>query len=755
MKKLVFIVAALFAAVGANAQDENNALVSLLKVNFEGASPSNTPTGDNFVIVEPTDEGLALSNPDKPIDFDNWWWSKVVLSDDCLTLQKKHNYIVRLTIKVPHKREDSHFDNVLYTVLVGNNTYQTQSRVGINGDDDFQVVDFEIPRFPYDIEGDGCIAIRPQYIKGYTTTLKEVEVFEEIIPESPVVDGMRLLCEKNWEGIEVSGPIWEFEKPDWDYEGTSEGLALTNATMKGENWAAQVTVVNDFDLEQNHNYIVRLTMKVPSDGTYTLRMGNWSASFLYDDLSVADSDDWQVIDVQFPDFGGDVKYETGNLIENCFVILQFGQVVGTTVIKKVEVYEVLGSSARGGAHAQLGYWNSKGFVELTPDESFTYKYVRSMDAESHEAISSLYAKMKETGDRSIIKRFETGATDWYVTGEWFVRKDYPLPEGNFYESDFYISSLTEHGNEVYIVLPQVESMLSYRGQIDDLLEYLGDRVTIDMVKEEEVGDVKFTDFRFISNLKTSAEWLKLCMDVSDYGFAGLYHHFNPGLIWLNRTYDSHLISELTEANEDKKLIYSRNFEDVEGRWPETDCFPDESNPDQFTYEGTEEGLAITVSQKQEQIWQSQVMVVPDGSFDLEENHDYIVRLTLKVPSDGIYQVNIGTWTNNFQNQVAVTASDDFQVIDVEFPFLGNGAEQIYYLKGCHMLFQCGWMVGTTVLKKVEVYKKVGQAARGGETAIKTVKVANSDDAVYNLAGQRVDASYKGLVIQNGQKRISR
>ena len=72
-----------------------------------------------------------------------------------------------------------------------------------------------------------------------------------------------------------------------------------------------------------------------------------------------------------------------------------------------------------------------------------------------------------------------------------------------------------------------------------------------------------------------------------------------------------------------------------------------------------------------------------------------------------------------------------------------------------MLFQCGWMVGTTVLKKVEVYKKVGQAARGGETAIKTVKVANSDDAVYNLAGQRVDASYKGLVIQNGQKRISR
>ncbi|MCR5239753.1 MAG: hypothetical protein K6E15_06250, partial [Prevotella sp.] len=134
MKKVLFIVAALFAVVSVNAQEENNELVSLLKVNFMDVSPNYMPTGDNHIIVEPADEGLALSNPINPIDFDNWWWSKVVLSDDCLMLQEKHNYIVRLTIKVPHKREDSHFDNVLYTVLVGNNTYQTQSRVAINGD---------------------------------------------------------------------------------------------------------------------------------------------------------------------------------------------------------------------------------------------------------------------------------------------------------------------------------------------------------------------------------------------------------------------------------------------------------------------------------------------------------------------------------------------------------------------------------------------------------------------------------------------
>ena len=39
------------------------------------------------------------------------------------------------------------------------------------------------------------------------------------------------------------------------------------------------------------------------------------------------------------------------------------------------------------------------------------------------------------------------------------------------------------------------------------------------------------------------------------------------------------------------------------------------------------------------------------------------------------------------------------------------------------------------------------------TAIEAVKVAkkNVSDAIYNLAGQRVDANYKGLVIKNGVK----
>ena len=42
------------------------------------------------------------------------------------------------------------------------------------------------------------------------------------------------------------------------------------------------------------------------------------------------------------------------------------------------------------------------------------------------------------------------------------------------------------------------------------------------------------------------------------------------------------------------------------------------------------------------------------------------------------------------------------------------------------------------------------------TAIQTVKAVSTDiNATYNLAGQRVDACYKGIVIRNGKRMIQK
>ena len=46
--------------------------------------------------------------------------------------------------------------------------------------------------------------------------------------------------------------------------------------------------------------------------------------------------------------------------------------------------------------------------------------------------------------------------------------------------------------------------------------------------------------------------------------------------------------------------------------------------------------------------------------------------------------------------------------------------------------------------------------QGGATGIATVKTVKAkSNVIYNLAGQRVDANYKGVVIMNGKKMIQK
>ena len=116
-----------------------------------------------------------------------------------------------------------------------------------------------------------------------------------------------------------------------------------------------------------------------------------------------------------------------------------------------------------------------------------------------------------------------------------------------------------------------------------------------------------------------------------------------------------------------------------------------------------EGLAITVGVQTGQYWQPQIIVIPDGSFYLEKDCDYKVVITAKFPTAGTLQINMGNWSTNDQRRFSVKASDDFQTIECEFKDWSVTAED------AHMLFQCGDFKGTTIVKKIEVYRviKVG------------------------------------------------
>ena len=70
-----------------------------------------------------------------------------------------------------------------------------------------------------------------------------------------------------------------------------------------------------------------------------------------------------------------------------------------------------------------------------------------------------------------------------------------------------------------------------------------------------------------------------------------------------------------------------------------------------------------------------------------------------------------------------------------------------------MLFQCGDVKGTTIVKKIEIWDL--DAEPEDATAIKTLKNKAQKNVRYNLAGQKVDANYKGAVIMNGKKFIQK
>ena len=156
-----------------------------------------------------------------------------------------------------------------------------------------------------------------------------------------------------------------------------------------------------------------------------------------------------------------------------------------------------------------------------------------------------------------------------------------------------------------------------------------------------------------------------------------------------------------------------------------------------------EGVAITVGTTTGELWQPQIQVM-DG-LTLSEDNDYQVIITAKFPCDGTLQINMGNWDGRDQYTTDVTATGDFQEAVVDFDgYAYNVADGSGFV-----LFQCGDFQGTTILKKIVVIDKNASGIKN----VKTDKALNN--VRYNLAGQKVDASYKGIVIQNGKKFIQK
>ena len=114
-----------------------------------------------------------------------------------------------------------------------------------------------------------------------------------------------------------------------------------------------------------------------------------------------------------------------------------------------------------------------------------------------------------------------------------------------------------------------------------------------------------------------------------------------------------------------------------------------SNPD---------GIAITVDKNVGKYWEPQVMVLPNGSFNLELVGYYKVVITAKFPSDGWVWIRIGGWEHYDHDYIYVESTGDFQEIEFRFPEINFNEDS------CFLLFQCGDFEGITIVKKIQVWK---------------------------------------------------
>ena len=169
-----------------------------------------------------------------------------------------------------------------------------------------------------------------------------------------------------------------------------------------------------------------------------------------------------------------------------------------------------------------------------------------------------------------------------------------------------------------------------------------------------------------------------------------------------------------------------------------------------------EGLEINVPAAGDNYWNPQTVVLniegekvadnPDAPAVLAEDGRYQVIIVAKHPA-GHLQVNLGTWDDgvSLQKDFDVEEATDFHEIVVDFSE-GWPAD---CFSNVHVLWQSGALPGLSVLKSIQIIDL-------DATAIKTVKAGKKfEGAIYNLAGQKVNASYKGVVIKDGKKYIQK
>ncbi len=132
-------------------------------------------------------------------------------------------------------------------------------------------------------------------------------------------------------------------------------------------------------------------------------------------------------------------------------------------------------------------------------------------------------------------------------------------------------------------------------------------------------------------------------------------------------------------------------------------------------------------------------------------------LTLTVPSDGTVKIAARTGSNSDVTRTIVLTQNDNDLViktlvETEAISIAGGENTIKIYPYVVADVKAGDIIITFPVNGINIY---GIEFVSASTSITKPENNTTTDAVYNLAGQQVGGSYKGVVISNGKKYIQK
>lgn len=147
------------------------------------------------------------------------------------------------------------------------------------------------------------------------------------------VNAQILIAEKDWSGVSDNALPWiQFADPaNGSAKGGADGIEI-NVTKVANQWEPQGNVCEGFDLTAGASYRVVIVAKVGSSSDVAIQMGGWD-NWLKKSIHVDAMGDFQEIVCDFSNYSYDV--------ENAHVLFLCGHTLGTSIVKKIEVFRVI------------------------------------------------------------------------------------------------------------------------------------------------------------------------------------------------------------------------------------------------------------------------------------------------------------------------------------------------------------------------------------------------------------------------------